>query len=64
VSLGSIVGAAVLPVAAAALGAPGREVAALAACAVLVVARHWGNIVRLARGEERRLPGAVWPHRQ
>jgi len=64
VSLGSIVGAAVLPVAAAALGAPGREVAALVACAVLVVARHWDNIVRLARGEERRLPGAVWPHRQ
>jgi glycerol-3-phosphate acyltransferase PlsY len=55
VSLGSIVAVATLPLAAAALGAPGREVSALAACALLVVARHRDNIVRLVRGQERRL---------
>jgi glycerol-3-phosphate acyltransferase PlsY len=55
VSLGSIVAAALLPVGAALVGAPGREVAALSACAVLVVARHRDNIVRLAHGEERRI---------
>lgn len=55
VSLGSIAAVAVMPLAAAALGAPGREVAALAGCAVLVVARHRENLVRVVRGEERRL---------
>jgi glycerol-3-phosphate acyltransferase PlsY len=55
VSLGSIAAVVVMPPAAAALGAPGREVAALGACAVLVVARHRENLVRLVRGEERRL---------
>jgi acyl phosphate:glycerol-3-phosphate acyltransferase len=55
VSLGSVVAAVLLPVAAAALGAPGREVAALALCAVLIVARHGGNLARIVRGEERRL---------
>jgi glycerol-3-phosphate acyltransferase PlsY len=54
-SLGSIVAAVVLPVAAAALGAPGAEVAALAGTAALIVARHRENIVRLGRGTERRL---------
>ena len=54
-SLGSIVAVTVLPVAAAALGATGVEVAALAGCAVLIVARHRGNIARLVRGDERRI---------
>jgi len=55
VSLGSIVAVLVLPVAAGLLGAPGLEVAALAGGAVLVAARHRDNVVRLVRGEERRL---------
>jgi acyl phosphate:glycerol-3-phosphate acyltransferase len=55
VSLGSVVGAAVLPVAAAALGSPGDVVAALAVCAVLIVARHWENLRRIAHGDEHRL---------
>ena len=41
--------------AAAAFGATGVEVAALAGCAVLIVARHRGNIARLVRGDERRI---------
>jgi glycerol-3-phosphate acyltransferase PlsY len=52
VSAGSIAGAVTLPVAAAALGAPGAEVAALVAFAALIVARHRENIARLRRGEE------------
>jgi acyl phosphate:glycerol-3-phosphate acyltransferase len=59
VSLGSIAGVAVLPAAAGALGAPGREVAALAGCAVIVIARHRGNIGRLWRGEEPHLGTAA-----
>jgi glycerol-3-phosphate acyltransferase PlsY len=55
VSLGSVVAAVLLPLAAAALGAPGREVAALGLCAVLIVARHRDNLARIRRGEERRL---------
>jgi glycerol-3-phosphate acyltransferase PlsY len=55
VSLGSIVAVAVLPAAAGALGAPGREVAALAGLAVIVIARHWANLGRLWRGEEPHL---------
>ena len=54
-SLGSIVAAVVLPVAAAAFGAPGAEVAALAAASALIVVRHRENIVRIGRGTERRL---------
>jgi glycerol-3-phosphate acyltransferase PlsY len=54
-SLGSIVAAVLLPVAAAAFGAPGPEVAALAGCAALIVVRHRDNIVRLRQGTERRL---------
>jgi acyl phosphate:glycerol-3-phosphate acyltransferase len=54
-SLGSIAATAVLPLAAAALGAPGREVAALAVCSLLIIGRHRTNIERLLRGEERRL---------
>ena len=54
-SLGSMVAVSVLPVAAAAFGATAVEVAALAGCAALIVARHRDNIARLARGEERRI---------
>jgi glycerol-3-phosphate acyltransferase PlsY len=59
VSLGSIAAVAVLPAAAGALGAPGREVAALAGCAVIVIARHRGNIRRFWRGEEPHLGTAA-----
>jgi glycerol-3-phosphate acyltransferase PlsY len=54
-SLGSIAATVALPASAALLGAPGREVAALSGCAVLVIVRHRSNIGRLLRGEERRL---------
>lgn len=54
-SLASIVAAVLFPAGAAAFGAPGREVAALAACAALIVARHRANIARLRRGTEPRL---------
>lgn len=57
VSLGSIAATLTLPAAAALLGAPVAEVAGLVACAALVVARHRDNIVRLVRGDERRLGG-------
>jgi acyl phosphate:glycerol-3-phosphate acyltransferase len=53
-SLGSLVGTVLVPVVAAALGAPGWEVAALAVCAAVVVGRHRANIARLVRGEEPR----------
>jgi glycerol-3-phosphate acyltransferase PlsY len=59
VSLGSIAAVAVLPAAAGALGAPGREVAALAGCAVIVIALHRANIRRLWRGEEPHLGTAA-----
>lgn len=52
---GSIAIAIGLPVAAALVGRPAGEVAAFAACGLLVVARHRGNIDRLRRGQERRL---------
>lgn len=55
VSLASIVAVVLLPVAAAAFGAPGWEVAALGLCAVLIVIRHRDNIARIRLGEERRL---------
>jgi glycerol-3-phosphate acyltransferase PlsY len=62
-SLASIVAAVLLPVGAAAFGAPGREVAAVAGCSALIVARHRANIDRLRRGTEPRLgserPGTV-----
>lgn len=51
-SLGSLTIAVLIPVVTAAGGAPGVEVLLLAALAVLVVARHTGNIVRLVRGTE------------
>ncbi|HEY8543648.1 MAG TPA: glycerol-3-phosphate acyltransferase [Acidimicrobiales bacterium] len=52
VSVGSIAAAALTPVAAAVGGVRGAELAALVGCGALVVARHAGNIRRLARGEE------------
>jgi acyl phosphate:glycerol-3-phosphate acyltransferase len=63
VGVGSVVGSAALPVAAALTGASGWEVAALAACAVLIVARHRDNLARLrrdraaARGGRQMRPG-------
>jgi len=54
-SAGSLAVAVGLPVAAAAVGRPGGEVVAFAACGVLVVARHRTNLGRLRRGEERSL---------
>ncbi len=59
-ALGSIAVAVGLPIAAALVGRPGTEVAALAACSALVVVRHKENLARLRRGEEPRgrSPGA------
>jgi glycerol-3-phosphate acyltransferase PlsY len=51
-SAGSVAVAVGLPVGAAAAGRPAGEVAAFAACGVLVVVRHRGNLGRLRRGEE------------
>ena len=55
VSLASVLAAAALPVAAYFLGAPRPAIAAAAAVAALVVARHRDNLVRLVRGTENRL---------
>lgn len=52
-SVASIAIAASLPVAAALAGRPLGEVVAFAACSVVVLARHFENIGRLRRGEER-----------
>lgn len=60
-SLASIAIAAGLPLAAAAAGRPAPEVVAFAACGLLVVGRHRENIVRLRRGEERRLERGAAP---
>jgi len=51
-SVGSLVMCGLLPVVAAALGRPGREVAVTAGVCGLVVVRHWSNIKRLIKGEE------------
>jgi glycerol-3-phosphate acyltransferase PlsY len=56
VSLASMVAVVSVPIMAAIGGAPTGEVAGLAACAALIVARHGDNIGRLLRGEE---PGAT-----
>jgi len=60
VSAASLATTVVLPIGVALAGAPGGEVAALVACAALVVARHAGNVRRLLRGEETR----VWHPRR
>ncbi|MCU1375901.1 MAG: hypothetical protein JWO68_3187, partial [Actinomycetia bacterium] len=51
-SVASIVVAAAIPVGAAVAGATGIEAALLAVTGAAVVARHAGNIARLARGAE------------
>jgi glycerol-3-phosphate acyltransferase PlsY len=56
-SAGSVVVAVGFPVGAALVGRPAGEVVAFAACGVLVVIRHRGNLDRLRRGEERSLAG-------
>jgi glycerol-3-phosphate acyltransferase PlsY len=58
-SAGSVAVAVGVPVAAAAVGRPPGEVLAFAACGVLVVARHRGNLERLRHGEERSLAHEV-----
>jgi len=55
VSLASIVGCLSLPVGAALLGYPRQSVVAAAIVALIIVWRHRENIMRLARGTERRL---------
>lgn len=55
VSLGSIAGATVLPIAMAVLGAPVPYLALGVAVWLLVVVRHAGNIRRLLRREERKV---------
>jgi glycerol-3-phosphate acyltransferase PlsY len=54
-ALGSIAVAVGFPLAAAAVGRPGGEVAALAACSALVVLRHRENLTRLRDGGEHRI---------
>ena len=55
VSLGSLLGAAGVPVVALALGYPRAAVVAAAAVAAIIIARHHENIARLMRGTENRL---------
>ena len=57
VSIGSMLAAVSLPVAAAALGSPWQLTAFLAAMAALIIFRHRTNIARLARGAENRVGG-------
>jgi glycerol-3-phosphate acyltransferase PlsY len=52
-SVASLVVAVGIPLGAAAAGAPGVEVAVLAATGAVVVVRHADNILRLARGTEQ-----------
>jgi glycerol-3-phosphate acyltransferase PlsY len=54
-ALGSIAVAIGFPIAAAIVGRPGGEVAALAACSTLVVLRHRENLARLRQGGEHRI---------
>ena len=55
VSLGSVAGAAILPVAALATGAGGRIAVAAAAVAVLIAWRHRANFERMRAGTEPRV---------
>jgi glycerol-3-phosphate acyltransferase PlsY len=54
-SVGSIVGAAAVPVSGLLLGAPRTPVAGAAVVALLVLWNHRGNLARIAAGTERRL---------
>jgi glycerol-3-phosphate acyltransferase PlsY len=56
-ALASMVVALGFPVAALVVGRPAGEVAAMAACSVLVLLRHGENIQRLRRGEEAAFRG-------
>jgi glycerol-3-phosphate acyltransferase PlsY len=58
---GSIVVAVAFPIADAASGKPGGEVAAVAVCSVLVVVRHRENVDRMRRGHEATLRSPVPP---
>jgi glycerol-3-phosphate acyltransferase PlsY len=58
-SAGSVAVAVGFPVAAAVVGRPPGEVVAFAACGLLVVARHRGNLERLRRGDEHSLARGV-----
>lgn len=60
-SAGSIAVATGLPIGAALAGRPSTEVAAFAACAALVLARHRGNIERLRRGAEATIDAGPAP---
>ena len=55
VSLGSILAAAALPLAVWLTGGEGRVAVLALLIAILVIARHAGNLQRLARGEEPRI---------
>ncbi len=54
-SIGSMVMAVLLPVGVAFRGRAAWEIAAAAAAAALIIVRHWSNIMRLVRNEERAL---------
>ena len=56
-SVGSLAMAAALPFGVALRGRPAWEVAAMAGGAVVIFIRHWSNIKRIARNEERRVAG-------
>ena len=54
-SVGSMVMAVLLPVGVALRGRAGWEVAAAIGAAAVILVRHWSNIVRLVRNQERAL---------
>ena len=62
VSLGSIVGAACVPLGALLLGQPRLFTLAAVMVAVLIITRHRENITRLLAGSERKLGGNAAPH--
>jgi len=62
VSLGSIVGAACVPLGALLLGQPRLFTLAAVVVAVLIITRHQENITRLLAGSERKLGGNAAPH--
>lgn len=63
VSLASVLAAVTLPVASYLMGLRGGITLLALMVATLVVARHRGNLARLAAGQERRLGGARRPER-